>query len=54
MSGWLVLLGVWIQFSVASVQELEPQAAALGTIVVAILLLGGLTVWAARGKTRGR
>jgi hypothetical protein len=52
--GWSVVLvlALWLaavlfaaQFAVASAQELEPQASALGWILVVILLLGGMAIW---------
>lgn len=49
--GWLVVL-LWLaatalcaQFALASADELEPQAAFLGWVLVSILLVGGLGVW---------
>lgn len=48
---WALMLVLWIQFAVASLDELEPQAAGLGAIVVAILFLGGALVWVARHQT---
>lgn len=54
MAVWLLVLAIWVQFTSASIQELEPQAATLGGILVAILLVGGLTVWAAILQQRDR
>lgn len=51
---WVLSIGFWTQFAIASGRELEPQAAVLGWILVAMLMLGGLTVWAANTQTRRR
>ncbi len=54
LTAWVLLLAIWAQFTVASVQEIEPQAATLGGIVVTILLVGGMTVWAMSVRRRDR
>jgi hypothetical protein len=42
---WLTSILFVAQFALASARELEPQASALGWLLVAILLLAGLAVW---------
>lgn len=38
----------WIQFAIASWQELEPQASFLGWTIVGILVIGGLAFFGAQ------
>ncbi len=51
---WLLAVALWVQFAVASVEEKEPQAVALGAIVAAMLIVVGLTLWGAKRRTHGR
>lgn len=47
LGAWLGLLAFGVQFALASASELEPQAAVMGWLLVAIALGAGLTVLAA-------
>jgi hypothetical protein len=51
---WLGAIALFVQFSFASAQELESQAALLGWILVVMLVVGGLTVWSANLHSRDR
>ena len=45
---WLGSIAFCLQFAVASAAELERQAAIMGWMLTAILLVVGLAVWGAR------
>lgn len=51
---WLLIIVLWAQFAIASAEEKEPQAVALGAIVAVMLFTAGLTIWGARRRNLRR
>ena len=54
VAAWLLSIALWVQFTLASVEEKEPQAIALGAVIAVMLLVVGLTLWVARRHTVDR